>query len=269
MGAAHSTKFAPHFEVIKHWPWSRVKYIMRNFVEQEYDFGIDVNQVATLTGLSQTECHEIVKSLSRNESGVVNALSLVIIIIMLADCLHRLETVRVDAIFELMDFNQAGKITLDELTVLFICASNGITCLLEHKEAPSEEIITTMALNMYEQLKKAPNSTINKQEFSQWVMGTVAGLDNLEFETFYDTLCLGGPIIEEEEPDDGIPKLVTEVIVTTGKQINKRPVKREIFSPGKSPSPNNKLANAESGVSQITEPSVASSTDEVVQSLRL
>ena len=97
----------------------------------------------------------------------------------------------------------------------------------------------------------------------------IEGLDNLEFETFYDTLCLGGPIIEEEEPDDGIPKLVTEVIVTTGKQINKRPVKREIFSPGKSPSPNNKLANAESGVSQITEPSVASSTDEVVQSLRL
>ena len=99
----------------------------------------------------------------------------------------------------------------------------------------------------------------------------IEGLDNLEFETFYDTLCLGGPIIEEEEPDDGIPKLVTEVIVTTGKQINKRPVKREIFSPGKSlsHSPNNKLANAESGVSQITEPSVASTTDEVIQSLRL
>ena len=99
-------------------------------------------------------------------------------------------------------------------------------------------------------------------------------MENAEFETFYDTLCLGGPIVEEEEPDDGIPKLVTEVVVTTGKQINRRPAKREVFSPhGKhsSPtnSPSNKLGNAESGISQLTEPSTSSTTNDLVNSLRL
>ena len=89
MGAAHSTEFAPHFEVMKQCKqtivcrliilslyvfnfvrcfdlvslchmqsykgsWSQTNYIIQNFVEQEYDFGMDVNQVASLTGLSQT-----------------------------------------------------------------------------------------------------------------------------------------------------------------------------------------------------------------------
>jgi len=275
MGAAHSTQFSPHFEVMKQWSWSRVNYMIQNFVEQEYDFGIDVNQVATLTELSQTESHGIIKSLSRNDSGIVNAISLLCIIILISDCLNRLETARLNAIFDLVDFNQAGKISLDELNILLISLSNAITVMIERKDAPSEEIITTLTLNMYDQLKKAPNSTISKQEFTQWMLSTLGGLENCEFETFYDTLCLGGPIVEEEEPDDGIPKLMTEVVVTTGKQINRRPVKKEVFSPytGKysSPtnSPSNKFGNAESGISQLTESSNGTTTNNIIDSLRL
>ena len=106
----------------------------------------------------------------------MNALSLISIIVMISDCFQRLETARLDAIFDLVDFNQAGKISFDELTILFISVSNGITAFLEKKEAPSEEIITTLTLNIYEQLKKAPNSTITKQEFTQWTLSTLAGI---------------------------------------------------------------------------------------------
>ena len=118
-------------------------------------------------------------------------------------------------------------------------------------------------------------STI-RDYFPNFIILLLKGLENAEFESFYDTLCLGGPIVEEEEPDDGIPKLMTEVVVTTGKQINRRPVKKEIFSPHaakhSSPtnSPSNKFRNAESGISQLTEPSVVgSTTNDIVDSLRL
>ena len=121
------------------------------------------------------ECNAIVKSLSKNDSGIVNAISLLSIVIMMSESISRLERERVDAIFELVDFNQAGKISLDELTILFISVANGITAILEMKDAPSEEIITTLTLNMYEQLKKAHNSTISKQEFTSWVLSTLSG----------------------------------------------------------------------------------------------
>ena len=128
----------------------------------------------TLTNLS-IESHGIIKSLSRNDSGIVNAISLLCIIILISDCLNRLETARLNAIFDLVDFNQAGKISLDELTILLISLSNAITVMIERKDAPSEEIITTLTLNMYDQLKKAPNSTISKQEFTQWMLCTLGG----------------------------------------------------------------------------------------------
>ena len=134
--------------------------------------------MVTPTNLS-IESHAIIKSLSRNDSGIVNAISLICIIIMISDCLQRLERARLNAIFDLADFNQAGKISLDELTILLISLANAITVMVERKDAPSEEIITTLTLNMYEQLKKAPNSTISKQEFTQWMLSTLGGTNQI------------------------------------------------------------------------------------------
>ena len=126
------------------------------------------------------ECNAIVKSLSKNDSGIVNSISLISIAIMISDCFNRLEVERVEAIFDLVDFNQAGKISLDELTILLISVANGITAILEKTDTPSEEIITTLTLNIYEKLKKAQNSTISRQEFSQWILSTLSGTSSFK-----------------------------------------------------------------------------------------
>jgi len=135
------------------------------------------------------------------------------------------------------------------------------------------EVLTKLCKYEYCFLFLSPSTKRNP--FPDFLILLFKGLENCEFETFYDTLCLGGPIVEEEEPDDGIPKLMTEVVVTTGKQINRRPVKKEVFSPytGKysSPtnSPSNKFGNAESGISQLTESSNGTTTNNIIDSLRL
>ena len=74
---------------------------------------------------------------------------------------------------------------------------------------------------MYDKLKKPNNAAISKEEFVKWVIETRASLEGTDFVTIYETFCTGGPIVVEEEPDDGIPKLINaNEIVPTGKQVS-------------------------------------------------
>lgn len=155
---------------------------------------------------------------------------MIMTIILLADCMQRIETVRIEAIFDLLDFNKTGKISLDGLTILFICLATGIAGILGKDEVPSEEIITTLTLNFFDRLKRASNGTVTKAEFHKWCMETLGTMDVTDFVTMFEIFCSGGPIVKEEEPDDGIPKLITTTEISTpGKHINKRPAKRDIF----------------------------------------
>lgn len=165
---------------------------MKNYKDQEYDFGIDVAAVLTLTGLSQTDSKALIQSLSKNDSGIVNAISVIMTAIMLADRLNnRYETQRIEALFDLLDFNQAGKINLDELTILFICLASAIAGILDKKESPSEEIITTLTLNIFDKLKRATNGSVTKAEFLKWCSETLVQIGQVDFEIIFETFCAG------------------------------------------------------------------------------
>lgn len=89
-----------------------------------------------------------------------------------------------------------------------------------------------MTLNMFDKLKKTTNGTVTKIEFQKWCVTTLESLEGQDFENIFDTFCTGGPIVEEEEPDDGIPRLMSATeAVTTGKKINKSPEKKPMFIP--------------------------------------
>jgi hypothetical protein len=153
------------------------------------------------------------------------------VLIVLADCTQRLETQRLDALFDLLDFNHSGKLSLDELTVLFVCLANAVSSISESDEVPSEEIITVMTLNIFDKLKRASNGSITRSEFKQWCSTTLESLGGNNFDVIYQTFCSGGPIVEEEEPEDGIPKLMSATEDKSSKKINKSPEKKPVFLP--------------------------------------
>lgn len=239
-------------------PWSRITNIIKNFIDQEYEFGIEADAVQILTGLSATESKALTTSLSKNSSGVyvklrscknilqymiicvlrllhrsVNSISLVMVLVVLADCSQRLETQRLDSLFDLMDFNHSGKLSFDELTVLFVCLANAVSAILGSLEVPSEEIITVMTLNIFDKMKRASNGSITRAEFKQWCSATLESLNGSDFDVIYQTFCTGGPVVEEEEPEDGIPKLMSATEDKSLKKINKAAVKKPVFVPSK------------------------------------
>jgi hypothetical protein len=161
----------------------------------------------------------------------VNSISLVMVLVVLADCSQRLETQRLDSLFDLMDFNHAGKLSFDELAVLFVSLANAVSAILESSEVPSEEIITVMTQNIFDKLKRASNGSITRVEFKQWCSATLESLNGSNFDVIYQTFCTGGPVLEEEEPEDGIPKLMSETEDKNLRKINKAPVKKPVFVP--------------------------------------
>ena len=165
---------------------------MKNYKDQEYEFGIDTASAAALTGLNQTESKGLVQSLSKNDSGIVNAISVIMSAIVLADRMNtRNETQRIDALFDLLDFNQAGKINLDELTILFICLASAIAAILDKKESTSEEIITTLTLNLFDELQRVTTGTVAKAEFQKWCLDTLVQIGQTDFDVIFETFCAG------------------------------------------------------------------------------
>jgi hypothetical protein len=105
---------------------------------------------------------------------------------------------------------------------------------LESPEVPSEEIITVMTVTIFDKLKRASNGNITKLEFEQWCSSTLEALDGSNFDAIYKTFCSGGPLVEEDEPEDGIPKLLSATESSPAKKVNKIPDKKPVFLPSPS-----------------------------------
>lgn len=232
MGVNQSTTLPHYFEEIKSWPWSRVAHIIKAYIDEEYDFGLDTTAVSALTGYSLEDSKAVVLSLSKNDTGIINAISLLTIFISLAESSQRLEQVRLHAIFDLLDFNQSAQVNMDALCTLFVCVSSAHAAILGKKKTPSEQLMMQMTGNMYESLKRSFNSTVTRDEFTKWASNTFETLGIPTVESVFELFCSGGPVIQEEEPEDGIPKLFdVEDAPQTDNKVLKTPVKTPIFHP--------------------------------------
>jgi hypothetical protein len=96
-------------------PKSKVESSVKAYNDGEYDFGIDYTVVMNITGYDTDESRELVKAHSKNNSGIINALTLLISVISLGNSENRNETGRLESLFDLVDFNRSSQISLDEL----------------------------------------------------------------------------------------------------------------------------------------------------------
>eukprot|EP01040_Poterioochromonas_malhamensis_P007243 gene7243-7817_t len=170
MGAENSSELAHPFAELAKWPKNRVDSVIKAYHEGEYDFGVDYNVVMSITGYDIEEAKELLAAHSKNDSGIVNAVTLLISIITLGNNENRNEIVRAENIYDLVDFNKAAKITYDEFTILLLCIVSSYSFILEGN-MPEEIVLSREAKIMqfakfvYETLKKRSNAMLTKEEF--------------------------------------------------------------------------------------------------------
>jgi hypothetical protein len=51
-------------------PRARVESAFRNYLEGEYDFGIDIAAIKSITGYDSDEAKELLSALSKNDAGM-------------------------------------------------------------------------------------------------------------------------------------------------------------------------------------------------------
>lgn len=85
---------------------------------------------------------------------------------------NRNEIWRLESIFDLMDFNGAGKISSDEVTILLLCVASSFTFIMEgrvsdEKSQTYEHNAMQLAKQVLNDLNKKPHGTslVKKEEF--------------------------------------------------------------------------------------------------------
>jgi len=200
MGVSSSIEVDDHFKQMKSWPWARVSSTLRSYTNNEYDFGLDATAVMNLTSVTITDAKALVGSLSRNDSGIINALSLLVCCISMAESKQRLEVDRCEETFGLVDFDGTSVVTKDELTILLLCVSSAFASILGRQdERPMDAAVSDIATSIFKDLGKKQNGTITKREFVSYAQGLMKDyggtLDGL-FEFF----------IAKEEPEEEVVK---------------------------------------------------------------
>ena len=205
MGISNSIEISDHFKSIKEWPWQRVQSIIRTYTHEEYDFGLDTTAVMNLTSIPIIDAKAMVDSLARNDSGVINAITLLVVIICLSDSKQRMEAERVSALFSLVDFDETNKIRRDEICILKLCICSAFSAILDRNdERPSDNQITELTTQMFKRLNKKENSAITTKEFATFVTDAFKDYGSTIDALFDYFIAKAEP--EEEEEVSIIPK---------------------------------------------------------------
>jgi len=189
MGVGQSVNASPVFASIQNWPWTRVLAVVKAYNDEELDFGIDHSVVSHLTGLTTAESKSLIAQLSKSDSGIVNAITMLITIAALGESGHLMLDSRLETIFELMDFDGTAQITMDEMTILLLCVASSFSSVLSKPEqCPSDMTMSKLTLAIYNDLNKKPSRPMLKSEFLSWATQCLANVSPINMETVFDAI---------------------------------------------------------------------------------
>ena len=146
----------------------------------------------SLVGCEAAEATALIEAHSKNDSGIINALTFLITLISVCDINQRNESGRLNSIFDLFDFNRLGKISQDEFTIMLICIASSYSIILDRKkEMPSDEKLISATKQVYTALGKKGKSAITKQEFQQYLSDYYWKKNVYGVDAMFDALIVG------------------------------------------------------------------------------
>lgn len=174
-----STPLPKHFSEMTKWPKTRIDAIIKSYNDGDYDFGIDYNVVMNITGMDIEQAASLHKAHLKNDSGIVNAITLLVSVIVLGntESAGRNEVQRLEMIFDLLDFNRNNQISGDELSILLLCTGSSFSFIMSRppEEHPLDAHLISFTKIVYDNLGKKYNSLIKKEELVAWCKEHIFG----------------------------------------------------------------------------------------------
>ena len=104
MGAGTSATSSP-FDVFSEWPKEKIEQVIDEYKQKDYDFGIDAATTSMLLGVDLQVSKDIISKMSRSDTGIINALSLISGIIIMSNPIENPE--RFKLVFDVFDFAES------------------------------------------------------------------------------------------------------------------------------------------------------------------
>ena len=166
---------------------------IKTYNEHELPFGITAANISTISGMKEPEAVQLVQTLSKQpNTGVVNALSVFAALISLGDELATPIDTRIEALYDLIDFDYTCQVTHDELVVLFLCFGTALAGILKQRpepaSSPDDASCRRLAGQLYQEMDKDLSDILSKSEFCAWAIGFVSELEGVSVETVHTAL---------------------------------------------------------------------------------
>jgi hypothetical protein len=199
MGVSVSTPVSADIKAIQEWKWSQVVSTIKIYHEQEFPFGINASNIATMSGMKESEATQLVRLLSKQpDTGVVNSLTVLSALICLGDELAGPLDSRIEALYDLVDFDGTAQVTYDELVILFLCCGAALVGALKTRRqededqltplSPDDNLCRRLAGQLYQELEIQPSDMLGKSEFTAWAISFLSELETVNVDTVYMSL---------------------------------------------------------------------------------
>lgn len=191
MGVANSS-LPPEVNAIQQWTWPQVISAVKSYEEMEIPFSINSSQVASFCSLKEQEVSQLIQLLSRQpETGVVNALTMLASFVCLGDELAGSLDSRVEALFDMIDFDKSSQISFDQLAILFLTTGTALAGLLKGQQEsvfPDDVFCRRLASQLYQELDKETTELLSKSDFTAWAMKILSEIENVNVNNVYMSL---------------------------------------------------------------------------------
>lgn len=186
MGIGVSLELASSLCIVRKWSWSKVNEIIDTFLKEEYDFDVENSVAEKLLGLNSSETDALVVALTRRVDAKVNGITLLIALILLADEKTANVKERTEAIYRLMDFDNSGEITMEEMGIILFCLAMATSFILQkHRLCPTALEVKQINEQLFNKMGKNVTSCLSKDEFLNWADDlTLRGEDTTIFDVY-------------------------------------------------------------------------------------
>ncbi|KAK1946041.1 hypothetical protein P3T76_003089 [Phytophthora citrophthora] len=184
MGTSPSktSPLAPAFERMSTWDLKASRGLLQTYKDKDMDFGLDSQGLTELLGGDKDWAENIIDAF-RGSSGIINALAFICgaCLVSSGPALEKagsnveLYFHVVLLIFDGLDFDGTEQISMDEMTIAFLCCARGFCVISGVGTVPSDEELESVTLQAYRELNKGSTQSITKSEFTKWILEFASG----------------------------------------------------------------------------------------------
>jgi hypothetical protein len=146
MGTTESKpQLAPPFDRLSEWTIIRVEKLLSDYLAKDLDFGLDYHGLSMILDGDKEWSEQIIKAFG-SQNGLINVLSFISGAALVVTASPE---EKASLCFRAFDFSGTGAISMDETTIMLMCALRGFVVITGTGELPGDEMMEACATDVY------------------------------------------------------------------------------------------------------------------------